>query len=1053
MGKLWKASAAVLLALAAIPSLALAQATGTIAGTVTASESGGPLAGAQVSVQTTVRRTVTDAQGRYRISIEPGTYQVSVTTLGRQPDRRQVTVTAGATATANFSLATSAVAIEGIVVNAITGQQERIRESGTAVSHIEVGDINKGPITKMADILTARAPGVTLQGVAGTTGTSQRIRIRGANSLSLNNDPLIYIDGVLASNSKGGIGVGGQQYSRLNDINPTDIENIEVLKGPAASAIYGTAAANGVVLITTKRGRAGRTTWRVFGELGQLKDRNEYPLNYQSVALDDPSFDGKPVYDIDYPGCVARQQCGEVDTRYYTPCVNYQAAAGNCTQDITLSFSPLSDRRTSPFTTGGRDQFGLNVAGGTQAVTYYVSGEREWERGVIDWNTLGRTSLRANLNAQLRSNFDVQVNTGYVTSNLHLISGDNNVFSPIINGLLGPAQYLPGVDTLGQAGARVGSYFNYIPADMRKVVAQQAIDRFILGLNGNYRPLQWLSVNGNTGLDFFSRFDRQTIQPNELPLSSSYLKGYRDAIRSNNYQWTATASGVAKFDLRQGIVSTTTLGTSYQRQLFNQNECYGEGIPSGTSSCSATTSIFTVTESYTDNRTLGVFVREELAFNDRLFLAGSIRGDDNSGLRTGIIYYPSASLSWVVSEEPFFPQLGFLSNLRLRVAAGSSGLRPDFGNADTYYGAVPLQRAGGEVGAVTLTNTGNPNLKPERTNELEGGFDMGLLNDRLSLDFTAFSKTSHDALVSRNIAPSAGLTASSFVNLGQVKNWGTEYGLNAVVVDRRNIRFNARIAGSTLGNEVVDLGDSIAPITLNRGAQAHREGFPTGAFFAIPYTFNDANKDGVISASEVKVDSSRRLIVPHFPEPNATKQLDTLNQAYFGPALPTNTQTLSADLTLFRNITFTTLFERRAGMKQLNYSEYFRCRTANSYPYIGGCSALSNPDASLEDQARFVAATFLGGNSTPAGYIEDASFVKWREASVRLGAPESWGRRFPAIKGASLTLAGRNLKTWTDYSGLDPEINETGGGTNFTQGEFNTQPPVRYYTVRLDLSF
>lgn len=1042
MGKLWKASAAVLLALAAIPSLARAQgATGTITGTVTASESGGPLAGAQVNVTGTVRRTVTDAQGRYRISIEPGAYTVQVTTLGRQTDRRSVTVTAGSTATANFSLATSAVAIEGIVVNAVTGQQERIREGGTAVAHIDVGDINKGPITKMSDVLTARAPGVTLQGVAGTTGTSQRIRIRGANSLSLNNDPLIYIDGVLASNSKGGIGVGGQQYSRLNDINPTDIENIEVLKGPAASAIYGTAAANGVVLITTKRGRAGRTTWRAFGELGSLKDRNEYPLNFESVQVLDAT---EPLYDMEF---------GEINTNGYLPCVNYRAAAGLCTQDLTVSFSPLSDSRTSPFTTGNRDQFGLNVAGGTQAVTYYVSGEREWERGVIDWNTLGRTSLRANLNAQLRSNFDVQVNSGYVTSNLHLIQGDNNVFSPIINGLLGPAQYLPGIDTLGSAGLRPGSYFGYIPSDMRKVVAQQAIDRFILGLNGNYRPLQWLSVNGNTGLDFFSRFDRQTIQPNELPLASSYIKGYRDAIRSNNYQWTATASGVAKFDLRQGIVSTTTVGSSYQRQLFNQNECYGEGIPSGTNSCSATTSIFTVTESYTDNRTLGMFLRQELAFNDRLFLAGSIRGDDNSGLHTGIIYYPSASLSWVVSEEPFFPRIGFLSNLRLRAAAGSSGLRPDFGQADTYYGAVPLQRAGGEVGAVTLTNTGNPNLKPERTNELEGGFDMGLLNDRLSVDFTAFTKRSHDALVARNIAPSAGLTASSYVNLGSVKNWGTEYGLNAVVVDRRNLRFNARVAGSTLRNRVEELGEGIAPITLNRGAQAHREGFPTGAFFAIPYKFTDANNDGYIQSTEVKVDSSKRLIVPHFGTPVAGKSLDTLNLAYFGPSLPTNTQTLSADLTLFRNVTFTTLFERRAGMKQLNYSEYFRCRTGNSYPYIGLCSALANPDASIEDQARFVAATFLGANSTPAGYIEDASFIKWREASIRLGAPESWGRRFPAIKGASLTLAGRNLKTWTDYTGLDPEINETGGASNFTQGEFNTQPPVRYYTVRLDLSF
>lgn len=1037
MGKLWKASAAVLLALAAIPSLAFAQAQGTITGTVTASESGGPLAGAQVSVAGTVRRTVTDAQGRYRITIEAGTYTVQVTTLGRQTDRRQTSVTAGGTSTVNFSLGTSAVAIEGIVVNAVTGQQERIREGGTAVAHINVADINGAQVSKLADVLTARAPGVTLQGVAGTTGTSQRIRIRGANSLSLDNDPLIYIDGVLASNSKGGLGVGGQQYSRLNDINPNDIENIEVLKGPAASAIYGTTAANGVVLITTKRGRAGRTTWRAFGELGSLKDRNPYPDNFESVQVLDAS---QPLYDEEF---------GEINTAGYAPCVNYRAAAGLCTQDLTVSFNPLRDPRTSPFTTGNRDQFGLNVAGGTQAVTYYVSGEREWERGVIDWNTLGRTSLRANLNAQLRSNLDVQINSGYVTSNLHLIQGDNNVFSPIINGLLGPAQYLPGADTMGSPGLRPGSYFGYTPKDMREVVAQQGIDRFILGLNGNYRPFAWLSVNGNTGLDFFSRFDRTTIQPNILPLASSYIKGYRDAIRSNNYQWTATASGVAKFDLRPGIVSTTTLGSSYQRQLFNQNECYGEGIPSGTESCSATTSIFFVSESFTDNRTLGMFLRQELAFNDRLFLAGSIRGDDNSGLSTGIIYYPSASLSWVASEEPFFPRISFMSNLRLRAAVGSSGLRPGFNQADTYYGAVPLQRAGTEVGAVTLSATGNPNLKPERTNEIEGGFDMGLLNDRVSVDFTAFTKRSHDALVSVNLAPSAGLTASTFRNLGEVKNWGTEYGLNAVVVDRRNVRFNFRVAGSTLRNEVVELGDSIAPITLNRGAQAHREGFPTGAFFAIPYKFNDANNDGLIVASEVTVDSSRRLILPKI----VGTGLDTLNLAYYGPALPTNTQTLSADLTLFRNVTFTTLFERRAGMKQLNYSEYFRCRTGASYPYIGLCSALANPDAPLEDQARFVAATFLGGNSTPAGYIEDADFIKWREASIRLGAPESWGRRFPAIRGASLTVAGRNLKTWTDYSGLDPEINETGGGSNFTQGEFNTQPPVRYYTVRLDLSF
>jgi len=268
-------------------------------------------------------------------------------------------------------------------------------------------------------------------------------------------------------------------------------------------------------------------------------------------------------------------------------------------------------------------------------------------------------------------------------------------------------------------------------------------------------------------------------------------------------------------------------------------------------------------------------------------------------------------------------------------------------------------------------------------------------------------------------------------------------------VDRRNFRLNTRVAGSTLRNRIESLGDSVAPIRLNRGEQFHRQGFPTGAYFATPYTFNDANGDGKIVASEIKVDSSRFLIVPHTGVPVAGRSLDTLNVAFLGPSLPTNTQTFSADLTIFRNLTFTTLFERRAGMKQLNETEYFRC--INGTPGLGLCSARGNPNASLEDQARYLAAAVTIG--TPFGYIEDATFVKWREMSVRLGAPESWGRRFPAIHGASLTFAGRNLKTWTDYTGLDPEINETGANSQFNQGEFNTQPPVRYYTVRLDLSF
>ena len=1051
MGKLWKASAAVLLALAALPSFARAQATGTITGTVTAAESGGPLSGAQVSLQGTVRRTVTDAQGRYRLSAEPGTYTVQVSTLGRQAGSRQVTVTAGGTATANFSLGTSAVALEGITVNAVTGEAERHREVGTAVVSIPVDEMNHAAAPNLANVLTARAPGVTLQGVAGTTGTSSRIRIRGANSLSLSNEPLIFVDGVQASNSKGGFGVGGQSPNRLNDINPEDIQNIEVLKGPAASAIYGTAAANGVLLITTKRGRAGHTVWRTYGEAGNVKDVTNYPPNYlsvQTVTAGEALYD--TVFGYGYSNTTDVFGAGAP----YIHCTNRDAATGACKQDITVSFSPLNDSRTTPFSTGRRGKAGLNVSGGGTGLSFYVSGDIEGERGVLNYNRLERTSFRGNFNADPSSKLSLQLNTSYIGSRLDQVQGDNNIFSPIINGLLGPAQYVPGMeaDSIGTPGSRVASYFGYSPADDANLPTSQGVDRMILGANANYRPLSWLTVNGNAGLDFFARADALVVDPaSNIPLATEYLLGYRDAQKSNNWQWTTNLSSIARFDLTPAIVSTTTVGGSYQRSLFNSVFCEGVGIPSGTASCNATTSQFNIDESQTDNRTLGGYVRQEFAFSDRLFLAASVRGDKNSGLVTGFIYYPSASLSWVVSEEPFFPRISFLSNLRLRGAIGTSGQRPEFGQAETLYSAVSAQRNATEEAAVVLNNTGNENLKPERTRELEFGADLGLLQDRLSFDFTAFNKKSRDALISRNLEPSAGLTGSVFQNLGEIQNSGTELGVNALVVDRRNIRFNARLAASTLHNKIIEMGEGIAPISLNRGVQFHREGFSAGGFFARPYKFNDANNNGLLDRGEIRVDSSRFITV----RDQITGHDTTLALEYLGPALPTNTQALSADLTLFRNITFTTVFERRAGNRSMNYTEYFRC--VNGQVGLGHCSEAENPGATLEQQAAYLAAANLSTNpglgSSLWGFIEDATFTKWREFSVRLGAPESWGRRFPLIRGAAFTVAGRNLKTWTDYSGLDPETNEGGGASAFAQGEFNTQPPVRYWTARIDLTF
>lgn len=1021
---------AIGLAAALLPALGVAQGTGRVTGRVV-DQTQRPLAGVQVLVVGAQRGGMTNEDGTYVIANAPvGQQLVRARLIGYTVSEARVAVVAGQTVTADFSLTPSAVQLDEVVVNAITGQEERRRESGANIGNIRVEDLTKGPITKLSDVVTGRTAGVTTQGTAGTTGTSQRIRIRGANSLSLSNEPLIYIDGVQASNSVGlSQGVGGQAVSRLNDVNPEDIENIEVLKGPAASALYGTAAANGVFLITTKRGRSGGTRWNSYVELGTVNDENDYPTVYYP-------------YRVATPGAPLTTSTGAFNTAARPACFNYNAAVvgtGGCTRDSVAAQDVLEDPRTTPYTRGFRDKFGVNAAGGNDAVTYYVSGDHEYERGVINYNTLNKTSLRANLNAQLRPDLRLQISSGYVTSGVALNSNDNSVFSPLINGFIGRAFFFP--STTGGTRNRL-NYWQFNPEILQEYVSHQDVDRFTIGTTGTFTPLTWLSANANVGLDYINRHDYRTLQPNRLPIAQSFTIGNRASDRSNTYLITGNASASGRFTVMPELVSTTTVGGSYNRSLFQTTEGFGAGIVEGTRNLGATSSLFSVDEDFNEVITVGGFVRQEFAWRDRVFIAGSVRGDDNSafGRDFGLIYYPAVNASWVIGEEPWFPQTNVLTSLRVRAAYGKSGLRPDFRDAETFFAPAAVQVSNSSVAAVTLQNTGNEDLEPEKTTEYEFGFDVGLFDERVSLEATYFDKKSKDALISRNLPASIGLTATVIDNLGSIRNWGAELGLNALAVDMENVKLNLRASATFLRNEVDELGldlrgNPIADIIINRGAQRHRKGYSAGSFWQRPVTYNDADGNGLLSRAEVTLGDTA---------------------VFIGHSLPRYTHAIGADLTVFRYVTVSTLFEGRGGHKSLNDSEAFRCRNSQ-FVTASGCDASGNPEASLREQAAFIANFFGGGapsrpGTSIAGWIEDASFVKWRELAITLNAPATLPSYLRAFRGASVTLAGRNLAVWTDYTGIDPEIVEA-ATLSFNQSEFNTQPPVRYYTARLNFAF
>ena len=993
--------------LALLPSAASAQQPGIVTGRVT-NAGGQPLSATRVQVVGSTLGGLTDEAGNYRIAGVPsGTQQLRAIRLGYGASVQSVTVPSGGTVTINFSLTETATTLDQVVVTA-TGEEQRRRESGNVVSSVDVSPERLTTTTTISQLLTAKAPGVYVNSPGGTTGSASRIRIRGANSVSLSNEPLIIVDGARLNNDIGGtgtLGVGGQQSSRLNDINPDDIESLEIIKGPAAAALYGTAAANGVIQIRTKRGRAGSTRWTVYSEAGTQKDQTDYPANFTQVGT------------LGTTGTGARTTGCTLDAQARLACT--------ANPDSLVSFNPLEQE--SPFITGYRTSVGLNAAGGTDRAMYYLSGDVDRDQGVVSPNNFRRVNLRANVTSQLLSTLSAQVYSTYTSSRLAFPQNDNNILGVVSSGLLGSAFN----------NASKGYLAGQTPQEIFAIDTDEEVERFISSALTTWQALPWLSATGQFGVDFLNRRNKETLAANEVFFNANTAEGYRQSNSANIWNYTANGSATANRDLNAELRSTTTVGVQYQRENVNGVRAFGAKLAAGTGSLQGTSARFSVGETNTDNRTLGALISQQIAWRDRVFGTVALRTDNNSafGANFGWIKYPAASLSWVISEESFFPQTTFLNSLRLRTAYGQSGQRPNFRDAITFFNTQTVTTASGDIPGILVGGTGNADLKPEKSSEFEVGFESTMWQDRINLEFTAYNKETQDLLIARPLPPSLGLTTSQFDNLGTSSNKGIELALNARVFEIEQAAFDFGITASTNRNRLEDIGllpdgTPIPPIVF--GIQRHAEGFPLGGYWDEQFTWADKNNDGVIS----RVNCPGQTAIPGGPECEIT--MSTLQ--YLGNPLPTKELSFNPRLTIMRNIEIGALFDYRGGFKQFNNTARFRCN-------FGNCQEAYDKSLPLDIQARNIAHLL----QSDAGYVEDSDYTKLRELSMSLLVPQQWARRARANE-VRLTLAGRNLKTWTNYTGFDPEVNSTPTAL-FSTSDFLTQPPLRVYSARLTMSF
>ena len=713
---------------------------------------------------------------------------------------------------------------------------------------------------------------------------------------------------------------------------------------------------------------------------GSVQNYIKFPDNFGGVDVEA----GDTVFSQGTPGTAA--------------CITEFQAAGFCTFTGLQRFNPLEVH--SPFITGNTQSYGLAVSGGGEAMTYYLSGQFDKDKGVYEINKIRHATLRANATAHLSPKFDLTVNSTFGQNRLRLPQNDNNVVGVIPSGVLGLA-----FDDSVNHG-----YGFQQPANIFAINTQQNTERYTGSATATWRPLTWLSVNGVTGLDFSNRIDQELI-PTYLdngitPRFADDSLGNRTSNPFQTFIYTLNGSATASYGLREGLSGSSTVGTQYTQNYVHGTFAFGKVLAPGTGSLNGATQAFAVGESTNKDIILGAYGQQQFNWRDRLYLSGTLRVDKNNafGRNFKSIVYPGGGVSWVIGNEDFFPKQNFISQARIRAAYGESGQQPGFRDAVRYYAPVAVHVRTEDQASFTAGNLGDPNLKPERTGEKELGFEANLWKDIFALDFTFYDKNTSDALIKRQLPLSNGLQQLFFQNIGSVQNKGVEMSLTGTPFRGKSVAWDFTFAGSHNKNTVLKLG--VPPIIF--GDQRHQNGYPLGGYWAIPYTFTDANGDGAITTENC---------------PGAGCELTLGDTAvYMGSPFPSWDLTFGTGVTLFKYVRVAGLLNRRTGNKLLNNTGVFRCLLLVCQELNQSIDPTVKKTSSLADQAAGIAAL----QGTDAGFIDDGSFWKIREISVTFSAPDPLAHKF-GVQGLSLTLAGRNLGTSTKYKGLDPEINENGG--------------------------
>lgn len=1011
----WSGAAALLL-LTLAPAAAAAQDPYVITGTVVDADGRAPLANVTVQLRVGAQgagpSTLTDAAGRYtlRARVAAGSHTLQFSQIGRATATRTLALGAAREVTVEpVSLAPAILELAEIIVTGTGAPVER-RQVGNTVTTISGPAVSEAPGAQAVDqALQGKVSGALISENSGQPGGGTSIRLRGTSTILGNAEPLIVIDGVLVDNTSDAlVGLGANATrgnaaltNRLADIAPGDIERVEILKGAAAAALYGSRANSGVIQIFTRRGRQGRPQLTYRAEAQAVSTDRRLALNMDPVVV-------------------------PADT------IAIRALGPRLGQPIDRI-----DAQDLIFRTGYGTTHQLSVSGGNEGTAYYLSGNWSREEGVIRATDYARAGGRGRISQRLFDWLEVGVNASYLRTRTNLVPEGEQGQGLLTGIIFTPTAFNPAFDPIA------GRYpYNPIlgvnPLDViENWIARTDVTRFLGSVQLTATPIRDVTVTYLAGLDD-GRQEDTYLQPRAssgVSFSGLIQNPIRQSRKFNNDLTVTHDTG-----LRPGLGLSSTAGFRYTDDRINTVRAAASELAPG-----QRTIVGAVQESsqgISELRTMGAFLQERLSIADRLFLTGGLNVEGSSAFGRDARWqlFPRLSGSWVVDEQPGFSTgpLGAVSRLRVRAAYGQTGGQPpaNYLNQVTYTNV----NYGGRPGLRPNVVAFNPDLRPERQREWEGGLDAGFLNDRVALEVTYYDQRTSDLVLNVPLAPTSGF-ASQFRNVGEVTNRGVELTLNTLNYQRRDVSWNTRTIFSRNRNRVVALNEASDTLRFPGGGYPNAVivGQPIGIFYGPIYPRNAAG-DRIHTGNGGT--TPRRWRICTRPAGCVTLADSTVVEGIIGDPNPDFTASMLNAVTV-RGVEVSFLLDGRFGNDVMNY-------TRRSSDFFG-----SSPNAAVEARGDTIRGTFVRNterNALMEEYVEDGSFVKLREVALAYRFTQPWVRAVGAGD-VGLRVAARNLHTWTSYSGMDPEINMFAANTVARGVDFATTPIPRTFVLSLDFNF